>query len=51
MGFLCRGVGEGGDMPDGPERDAALERLRRGYENQGLQHRRDSSVWWMPAAV
>jgi hypothetical protein len=37
---------EGGPLPDGPERDAALARLRRAYEGQGFVRLGDTPVWW-----
>lgn len=36
----------GGFMPEGPERDAALKRLRLAYEKQGFSQWRDTTVWW-----
>lgn len=38
-------------MPDGPERDAALARLRAGYEASGFERWQDSLVWWMPGKL
>ncbi|CAM3466722.1 N-acetyltransferase [Isoptericola cucumis] len=38
----------GGPYEDGPERDAALGSLQRGYASSGLEAWRGGAVWWWP---
>lgn len=39
---------EGGPMPEGPEREAALDRLLKAYRTSGFEPWATSGVWWMP---
>lgn len=41
----------GGPMPVGPERNAALRRLRRAYERSGFSRWRRTPVWWRGPAL
>lgn len=41
----------GGPMPMGPERNAALRRLRRAYERSGFSRWQRTPVWWRGPAI